>query len=336
MSCCKAVTPFGRQAIQGYVSLRLAAGVLLAFAVAAGVHATGSPLPSASPCAAGPIDGPSAGIVTLDGLSVARDGTGGLVYLETSAALRTCSSRARRRASSRRPVQVDAGLRRRLLAAGDRGRATAGSCWSRSSTAATCTWSTGRAPAAGRRAAAAGGGGEQPVDPDEHLGKAYLAFTAPTAAATTSDRLLRNGSGRSSPAAQRRGCRRRRRHRHGGRAGRGGRRRRRRRSSRGARPATSTPGGCGAPRRASSPSRPTSPRVSGCSEVSAGESRGRGRRRLLLRRRRLPARSLRVRASQQSRVLLTRLHGSSTTAPSAARRAVEPGRRRAPSDRPSR
>ena len=74
MICCKAVKPHGRQLIRrslvGLLSLVLAAGVATA------AQAQPTPAPPVT------VDGPSAAITSLNGLSVARDGTGGLVYLK--------------------------------------------------------------------------------------------------------------------------------------------------------------------------------------------------------------------------------------------------------------
>ena len=55
------------------------------------------------------IDGPSPDIVWLGGMAVARDGTGGLVYLKDVSGVPTCSSRVLAGAFQT-PEQVDSGL----------------------------------------------------------------------------------------------------------------------------------------------------------------------------------------------------------------------------------
>ena len=65
------------------MSLRLAACVLLAL-VAAVVFSDGVATAQPSPSPQVTVAGPSAAIQSLNGMSVARDGTGGLVYLQTS------------------------------------------------------------------------------------------------------------------------------------------------------------------------------------------------------------------------------------------------------------
>src|SRR5690349_13759306 len=77
-SCCKAVTSHGRQLIQGRTTHGSLAG-LLALLVAGLLASPARAQPSPAPPTV--IDGPSAAITSLGGLSVARDGTGGVVYL---------------------------------------------------------------------------------------------------------------------------------------------------------------------------------------------------------------------------------------------------------------
>ena len=176
MSCCKAVTPFGRQAIQGYVSLRLAAGVLLAFVVA-GAFTDGVATAQPSPSPQVTIDGPNAGIESLNGLSVARDGTGGLVYVETIGGAPHVVVSALVSGQFQAPQVVDAGLAaassQPVIAAGNGGILLIAFI------------NGGDLYVVDRPSATAGFGAPQPLaggasNPSiqmSNLGKAYIAFT---------------------------------------------------------------------------------------------------------------------------------------------------------------
>ena len=123
------------------------------------------------------IDGPDAGIDSLNGLSIARDGTGGLVYLKDVAGVRHVFVSVLQGGAFQPPVQVDAGLlggsSQPVIAAGNQGTVLVGFI------------NNGALYVADR----VNGGAFQPPAPVypaaanpsismSNFGKAYLAFTA--------------------------------------------------------------------------------------------------------------------------------------------------------------
>ena len=90
--------------MQGFLTR---AALLAAGAVAV---LAGPALAQPSPAPPTVIDGPSASITGLGGLSVARDGTGGLVYLKSVAGIPRVFVSALVGGSFQAPVQVDAAL----------------------------------------------------------------------------------------------------------------------------------------------------------------------------------------------------------------------------------
>ena len=104
---CRAVISYGRQRIQGRLLRCSLAGS--ATLVAAGVLAVAAAAqPSPSPPVT--IDGPNPAITSLNGLSVARDGTGGLVYLEAIGGVPHVVVSALVGGQFQSPQAVDAGL----------------------------------------------------------------------------------------------------------------------------------------------------------------------------------------------------------------------------------
>jgi hypothetical protein len=175
VSCCRAVTPFGRQAIQGYASLRLAAGVLLALVAAAVLAGAAAAQPSPSPPVT--IDGPSAAIMSLNGLSVARDGSGGLVYLEAVGGVPHVLSSALVAGQFQAPQVLDAGLAgassQPVIAAGNGGILliafiNGGTLYVADRPSATAAFAAPQALASGA---------SNPSIQMSNLGKAYIAFT---------------------------------------------------------------------------------------------------------------------------------------------------------------
>jgi hypothetical protein len=175
VSCCRAVTPFGRQPIQGYVSLRLAAGVLIAIVGAGVLAGPAGAQPSPSPQVT--IDGPNPAILSLNGLSVARDGTGGVVYLEAIGGVPRVVVSALVGGQFQAPQAVDAGLAggssQPVIAAGNGGVILIGFI------------NGGTLYVVNRPSASAAFGAPQPLaggasSPSiqmSNLGKAYIAFT---------------------------------------------------------------------------------------------------------------------------------------------------------------
>jgi hypothetical protein len=170
LSCCRAVRRHGRQPIQGRARRGPLAGLLALLFV--GLLA---PAARAQPSPAPPtvIDGPSAAITSLNGLSVARDGTGGLVYLKAAHVFVSALTGGQ----FQTPVEVDASLpagsSQPVIAAGNGGVLLVGFInggqlyvVSRSSTTAAYAGPAGLA-----------GGAANPSLQLSNLGKAYLAFT---------------------------------------------------------------------------------------------------------------------------------------------------------------
>jgi hypothetical protein len=159
-----------RCSLAGRLAL-LASGVLAAGLLATAAQAQPSPAPATV------IDGPSAAITSLNGISVARDGTGGLVYLKLVAGVPHVFVAALDGGQFQLPVQVDAGLpsgsSQPVIAAGNGGVLLIGfinagqlDVVSRANSTAPYT-----APAA------LAGGAANPSLQMSNLGKAYLAFT---------------------------------------------------------------------------------------------------------------------------------------------------------------
>ncbi|HUA06251.1 MAG TPA: PKD domain-containing protein [Solirubrobacteraceae bacterium] len=149
------------------------------------VLAVGATLALASPALAQPspappvvIDGPSAAISSLGGLSVARDGTGGLVYLKSVSGVPQVFVSALVGGQFQPPVQVDAGLggasSQPVIAAGNGGVLLIGFI------NGGVLYVVDRAgPTAGFGAPdALAGGASNPSLQMSNFGKAYLAFTA--------------------------------------------------------------------------------------------------------------------------------------------------------------
>jgi hypothetical protein len=171
LSCCRAVTPHGRQPIR-VRSLRCSLVALLAIAAVAVAAAPASAQPTPAPPVT--LDGPSAAITSLNGLSVARDGTGGLVYVKASHVFVSALIGGQFQAS----VQVDAGLgaasTQPVIAAGNGGVLLVGFI------------NGGELYVVDRTGTGAPFGSPQPlaggaINPSlqmSNLGKAYLAFAA--------------------------------------------------------------------------------------------------------------------------------------------------------------
>jgi hypothetical protein len=85
-----------------------ARAVLLALGVLGALAGTALAQPSPAPPAV--VDGPSAGITGLSALSIARDGSGGLVYVKTVSGIPHVFGSALLGGQFQPPVQVDAGL----------------------------------------------------------------------------------------------------------------------------------------------------------------------------------------------------------------------------------
>jgi hypothetical protein len=171
---CRAVTSYGRQRIQAR-SLRCS---LAGFAtlVAAGVLAVAAAAqPSPSPPVT--IDGPNPAITSLNGLSVARDGTGGLVYLEAIGGVPHVVVSALVGGQFQAPQAVDAGLAgpssQPVIAVGNGGIIliafiNGGTLYVVERPSATVAY--------GAPQALAGGAGNPSIQMS-NLGKAYIAFT---------------------------------------------------------------------------------------------------------------------------------------------------------------
>ena len=144
---------------------------LLAALAAAVLAPAAEAQPSPSPPAV--LDGPSAAIASLNGLSVARDGTGGVVYVKAAHVFASALVGGQFQS----PVQIDAGLpagsSQPVVAAGNGGVLLVGFI------NAAQLYVVGRAsttaPFTGPQALA--GGAANPTLQMSNLGKAYLAFT---------------------------------------------------------------------------------------------------------------------------------------------------------------
>ncbi len=157
------------------MSLRLAAGVLLALAAAA--VGAGPAAAQPSPSAPVTVDGPDAAIQSLDGLSVARDGSGGLVYLKAVGGVPHVFVSALTGGQFAAPVQVDAGLAaassQPVIAAGNGGVLLI------AFVNGSGLYVVDRASATAAYGSPAGiaSGAVNPSIQMSNLGKAYLAFT---------------------------------------------------------------------------------------------------------------------------------------------------------------
>src|ERR1700761_3790383 len=123
------------------------------------------------------IDGPDAGIDSLNGLSIARDGTGGLVYLKNVAGVRHVFVSVLQGGAFQPPVQVDAGLwggsSQPVIAAGNQGTVLVGFINNGALYVADRVNGGAFQPPAPVYPAAA-----KPSISMSNFGKAYLAFTA--------------------------------------------------------------------------------------------------------------------------------------------------------------
>jgi hypothetical protein len=124
------------------------------------------------------IDGPGANIVSLDGMSIARDGTGGLVYLKDVAGVAHVFVSVLENGGFQTPVQVDAGLlaasSQPVIAAGDDGVLLVGFI----NNGALYVAQTGASGAPFSAPAQLYPAAENPSISMSNFGKAYLAFTA--------------------------------------------------------------------------------------------------------------------------------------------------------------
>ena len=145
------------------------------------------------------IDGPSADIQSLSGIAVARDGSGGLIYLKDIARRGARVRVAPGAGQFRAPQQVDPGLAlpssQPVIAAAD-----PDSCWWLSSTAGRCTWSSRPTAFPIQRSRRAGRRGHQPGAVDGAFGQGLPGVHRGRRGAATSRRLLQPGlSGHWSP-----------------------------------------------------------------------------------------------------------------------------------------
>jgi hypothetical protein len=124
------------------------------------------------------IDGPSAAIQSLAGISVARDGTGGLVYVRQVGGVAHVFVSRVLSSGFRRPEQVDAGLpgpsSQPVIAAGNGGLLVVGFI----NSGTLYVNDRASAGAAGSGPIPLAGGASNPALQMTNLGKAYLAFTA--------------------------------------------------------------------------------------------------------------------------------------------------------------
>lgn len=155
----------------------LALGLVAALLVAGGASAATRRTPTLSPANV-VVDGPSADIQRLDGMSIARDGTGGLVYVKNVGGVAHVFVSRLLGGSFQSPVQVDGGLgaasSQPVIAAGQGGLLVVafvnqGSLYVAQ---ATSTPSPFAAPTL------LYGGAASPAISLSPFGKAYLAFTA--------------------------------------------------------------------------------------------------------------------------------------------------------------
>ncbi len=123
------------------------------------------------------IDGPDAGITSLDGVAIARDGTGGLVYVKDVAGIPHVFVSVLQNGAFQAPVQVDAGLlagsAQPVIAAGNQGTLLVGFINNGALYVADRVGGGAFAPPAPIYPAAA-----NPSISMSNFGKAYLAFTA--------------------------------------------------------------------------------------------------------------------------------------------------------------
>ncbi|HET8977626.1 MAG TPA: hypothetical protein VFN87_05660 [Solirubrobacteraceae bacterium] len=151
----------------------LAASALLALGTAAGARAARAPVLAADPV----IDGPDAAIVSVNGMSIARDGTGGVVYLKDVAGIPHVFVSVLSNGSFQAPVQVDPGLlagsSQAVIAAGNGGTLLVGFINNGALYVAQRLNGGAFAPPAALYPAAA-----NPSISMSNFGKAYLAFTA--------------------------------------------------------------------------------------------------------------------------------------------------------------
>jgi PKD repeat protein len=123
------------------------------------------------------VDGPNAGIVSLNGMSIARDGTGGLVYLKAVAGVAHVFVSILQNGAFQPPIQVDAGLlatsSQPVIAAGNKGTLLVGFVNNGALYIAQRVNGGAFAPPALLYPAAA-----NPAISMSNFGKAYLAFTA--------------------------------------------------------------------------------------------------------------------------------------------------------------
>jgi hypothetical protein len=184
--CCRAVRLFGRQLFPGRFLRCLRVGGLARLAVlaSAGLLTSAGLLALAVPAAAQPspappvvIDGPSSAIQSLGGMSVARDGTGGLIYLKTVGGVPKVFLSVLSGGQFQTPVQLDAGLggasSQPVIAAGNGGVLligfiNAGGLYVVDRTSATSSLTAPSLVA---------GGASNPSIQMSNFGKGYLAFT---------------------------------------------------------------------------------------------------------------------------------------------------------------
>ena len=157
-------------------ALLLAALVAALLAMPSTAAAAGRRTPTLAPSNT-VIDGPSAGIVGLDGLAVARDGTGGLVYRKDVGGVPHVFVSVLAGGRFQTPQQVDAGLAgpssQPVIVADNSGLLLVGV-----HQRASCTWSRNRRPALpGSRRSRSVAGAANPALSISTFGKAYLAFT---------------------------------------------------------------------------------------------------------------------------------------------------------------
>ncbi len=151
--------------------------VLCAFACLGGVALARAPRSPVLAPSDAVIDGPGASIMSLNGLSIARDGTGGLVYIRRVAGVPHVFVSALQNGGFHPPVQVDAGLpagsSQPVIAAGDRGTVLVAFINNGALYVADRLNGGAFAPPARIYTAA-----ENPSISMSNFGKAYLAFTA--------------------------------------------------------------------------------------------------------------------------------------------------------------
>lgn len=159
------------------VRLTLACASLCLVAAGGGAAEAQAQAPSPVPAPPEVIDGPSANVIGLSGASVARDGTGGVVYLKSSGGTAHVFL-SRLAGSFQNPQRIDAGLSgassQPVIAAGNGGLLivafiNGGQLYVSTQASSGAGFSAPRALAAGA---------SNPAIAITNLGKAYLAFTA--------------------------------------------------------------------------------------------------------------------------------------------------------------